>query len=317
MQADIAHPQRLAHDDCIAPAASNLCAVIVTYFPDALFKDRLDQIRSQVCKTIVVDNTGKASASTVLQGQDGDDLEIIVNRENLGIAGALNQGVSRAIELGYSWAITFDQDTWVHGDLVKTLIGIYLQQMEPETVGIIGCNFEDENIGRCPNESRTEKGTFFETETVITSGSMMAASVFRIAGPFRSDFFIDFVDNEYCLRLRRLGYRILTSTAPLMRHALGAATTDFRVGSMTLRRSNRSALRRYYMTRNALLVARDYISVAPTWVLKSLVGVLVLAVLKIPLERDSRWKKFRATFYGLFDAIRSRTGEAEASWLRD
>ena len=102
-----------------------------------------------------------------------------------------------------------------------------------------------------------------------------------------------------------------------MSHSLGAVTEDFKLGKITFRRSNRSALRRYYMTRNALLVARYYFSVAPRWILGSLTGVLVFAVLKIPMERQSKWKKFRATLYGIYDALRGKTGEPQTDWLAE
>lgn len=301
----------------IAPTIANVCAIVVTFFPDAGFVDRFHRIRQQVHKIVVVDNTGSSTPAPPLEKLEGSDLEIIRNEENLGIGHALNQGMLRARELGYAWVITFDQDSYVHSNLVQTLIGIYAQQQRTEDIGIIGCNFEDQNIGASPNRFRTDKEAFLEVETVITSGSMMPMAVFSKAGLFRSDFFVDFVDNEYCLRLRGLGYRILISTSPLMSHRLGAATPDFQLGPIALTRSNRSALRRYYMTRNALLVARDHFSVAPLWILKSLVGVLVFAVLKIPMEKTARWKKFHATLYGVWDAIRSRSGRARASWFLD
>ena len=56
-----------------------------------------------------------------------------------------NQGVARAIVLGYEWVISFDQDSWIHSDLVTVLIEIYHLQRNTEMIGIIGCNFEDEN----------------------------------------------------------------------------------------------------------------------------------------------------------------------------
>ena len=78
----------------------------------------------------------------------------------------------------------------------------------------------------------------------------MSAPVFSAAGPFRSDFFIAFIDHEYCLRLRKLGYKVIIANVPLMVHALGAPTTpsfDNRVGKFTLVLTNRYPLRRYYL----------------------------------------------------------------------
>jgi rhamnosyltransferase len=305
---------------CTAPAKENICAIIVTYSPDAHFGERLDRIHRQVGKTIIVDNTGDADPGASLQPINLADIEIIRNHENVGIAEALNQGISRAKQLGYAWTITFDQDSWIHSDLVDALVGIYEQQARPELVGIIGCNYEDEGTHTLAIKSLSSGPNFRETEAVVTSGSLLCVATFSKVGPFRSDFFIDFVDYEYCLRLLQLGYKIIISTAPLMVHALGTPTPfslDSGVGGMSLVLTNRSPLRRYYMTRNALLVAREYFAVAPKWVLRSMASVLGFALLKIPLEKNARRKKLCATMYGALDALRSKTGKVEARWLKE
>lgn len=297
----------------------NICAVVVTYFPDLHFPERLDRIRDQVVKTIIVDNTDSTDAIPALKAIHGTDIEIIRNKENLGIGQALNQGLKRAIELGYGWAVTFDQDSWIRPNLVSTLLDIYAQQPKPELVGIVGCNFQLKNTGTSPHKTEMNGLLFIETEAVITSGSLMPLAVFSATGPFRSDFFIDFVDHEYCLRLRKLGYRVVMAVAPLMIQPLGDAST-YRLGGtagIPFVLTNRSPLRRYYMTRNGILVAMSYFAIAPTWVLRTVVSLLLFSVLKIPLEKDARWKKFRATLAGAFDAFRSRSGKAQALWLSD
>ncbi len=304
----------------VRPSRENICAIVVTFFPDALFPERLDRIRQQVGKVVIVDNTPDTQRSAPSQHLKGSDIELIQNRENLGIAQALNQGMSRAIQLGNKWVITFDQDSWVHTDLITTLIAICEQQPQPELVGIIGCNFEDENTHLSPMKHKIDGPPFSEVETVITSGSLMSAAVFSKAGPFRSDFFIDFVDHEYCLRLRKLGYKVIVASNPLMIHALGASTmlgVTRGEGKFTLVLTNRSPLRRYYITRNGLIVAKAYFSVAPVWALRTVAGILGFALIKIPFEKTARWTKFRATVYGALDGLRARTGEARNSWLEE
>lgn len=293
----------------------------MTYFPDTEFIERLNRIRSQVSRVIVIDNTDEGrSTAPLLDIQESADLEIIRNNDNLGVGAALNQGLTRAKELLYPWVIMFDQDTWVTPDLVNTLSEIYKLQSDPELVAIIGCSFEDKNLGLSAHENSVDGPLFMETQTVITSGSLISTDIFALAGPFRSDFFIDFVDHEYCLRLRRLGYKIVVSAKPLMIHALGHAT-KFRfatgIGVFSIVLTNRSPLRRYFMTRNGLLVARNYFTAAPKWVIRSSLSLLLFAILKIPFEGTDRWNKFRATLYGVLDAIRSRTYKPQAKWLRN
>src|SRR5579859_2950002 len=275
---------------CAEPAKSNTCAIIVAFFPDARFGERLDRISNQVAKTVVIDNTGDADPSAPSWSMDRHDIEVIRNQENTGVGEGLNQGLSRAAQLGYEWVITFDQDSWVDPELAKTLFAIYGQQPSRELVGIIGCNFEDENVHAPALQSPPDGPLFLETTTVITSGSLLCVATFTKVGPFRADFFIDFIDHEYCLRLLRLGYRVVISTAPLMVHALGTAVAfslNSSLGRLSVVLTNRTPLRRYYMTRNALFVAKSYFTVAPWWVLRSLASVLGFALVKIPLEKNA------------------------------
>jgi rhamnosyltransferase len=304
----------------IVPSRKNICAIVVTYFPDFQFVARLDRIQQQVAQVIVIDNTDNPAPGIFPEVTGRPGIEVIRNGQNLGIGAALNQGLARAMELGYGWAITFDQDSWVRPELVTTLLDIYVAQPDRGKIGVIGCNIQDENILESPRKFSSDSPIFVEIESVITSGSLMPLAAFSAAGLFRSDFFIDFVDCEYCLRLRKLGYKVLMSTAPLMTHALGAATrVNFGIGivSIPFVRSNRPSLRRYYMTRNVIIVGKEYFATAPRWVLVSLIRVLIFAPLKIPFERTARLKRFRATLRGAFDALRSKTGKAQDAWLRE
>jgi rhamnosyltransferase len=292
---------------------------VVTYFPDVHFVERLARISAQVGWTVIVDNTGNTDIENSIEPLEGSKREVIRNMENLGIGAALNQGLSRASELGFPWAITFDQDSWVYPELVATLIAIHQKQADPDRLGVIGCNFEDINTHETALGQREMETDFRETETVITSGCLLSTAIFSLAGPFRSDFFIDYVDYEYCLRLRQMGYRIIISTEPLMLHALGAASPlrlDLGYRRVPIVLTDRSPLRRYYMTRNAMHVAKKYFRTAPLWALKTLASVAVFAPLKIPFEKTERTGKLRATLRGFLDGIRSRTGKASAPWLQ-
>src|SRR5580698_4811606 len=98
---------------CAGPRKENICAIVVTYFPDTHIGERLDRIRGQVGKTISIDNTGDPYLGDVSPLMNSADIEIIRNKQNAGVGAALNQGVSSVMQLCYEWAITFDQDSWI------------------------------------------------------------------------------------------------------------------------------------------------------------------------------------------------------------
>jgi rhamnosyltransferase len=128
-------------------------------------------------------------------------------------------------------------------------------------------------------------------------------AVWQTVGPFRDDFFIDFVDNEYCLRLRREGYRVLRANRAILEHAVGDIT---RYGPIIA--TNHSPLRRYYKTRNRFVVFREYLSTFPGHCLFDLVR-LTKEIGSIILFEDEKWAKLRMMWRGWRDCQSGKMGK--------
>ena len=69
-------------------------------------------------------------------------------------------------------------------------------------------------------EKTTPAGDYF-ADSVVSSGSLVKAEAVRKAGYPRADFFIDFVDHEFNLRLRRHGYQIAVIRESGLSHRIG------------------------------------------------------------------------------------------------
>ena len=52
----------------------------------------------------------------------------------------------------------------------------------------------------------------------MTSGSFLNLKVYKEAGPFVDKLFIDYVDFEYCLRLKKKGFKIYKLNNTYMQH---------------------------------------------------------------------------------------------------
>ncbi len=271
--------------------SNNLCAVIVTYHPDAGFADRFARIARQVAGVVIVDNH---SGAEIVQRLRQLPATLIANDDNLGVATALNQGCRWAAEQGYQYALLFDQDTLADENLTTSLL-----RLTDDDVALVGANYRDV-LGHTPRPT---------TDAVITSGSLLSLAAYQAIGPFRDDFFIDSVDIEYCLRARTKGYRIVQSIEQLMTHSIGHQTRHrFLWKEVTC--SNHSPLRRYYITRNRLLLAREYISTQPRWVFHHLRGLFNHCVLAMLYEKQ-RSCKLRAIVLGFWHAIINRRGRLE------
>ena len=140
--------------------------------------------------------------------------------------------------------------------MLTTFIEIYENIDNKDHVGIIGANFLD-GLGRITvKSSRYQNPLYSEVYSVITSGSLMPIAVYNEVGAFRDDYFIDFVDIEYCFRVLSNGYYVYISRDPLITHKIGDGTTHSMLKIANTGTSDHSATRRYYMARNLVSMLR-------------------------------------------------------------
>ena len=282
----------------------SVASVIVTHHPDREFPTRLKRIVGQVGRVILVDNNSDPSIRVVLRGLASESVALIENGRNQGIAKALNQGMARASELGASWVLTLDQDSEVDLDLLQGLRSIYARYPERDRVGIIQSNARSKHSGQPAVRCKDSARGFIEAKTVTTSGSLVALRAYTTVGPFREDFFIEGVDLEYCLRLRRRGFKILLSCRPLMVHAAGNMA-EHRLFWRTVVVANHAPWRHYYISRNLARVIGMYFLAEPIWVFTAMVN-FAKALVKLMLFEDRRREKLRHIAAGMWDAITGR-----------
>src|SRR5690606_22933163 len=94
---------------------------------------------------------------------------------------------------------------------------------------------------------------------IITSGTLLNLKSFVHVGKFDERLFIDGVDDEYCFRLQKSGYKVIQFENILLNHRLGkeVQVRNFGVGRKVTRNVF-SAIRLYYMVRNYHLILKEY-----------------------------------------------------------
>ena len=279
-----------------------VCAVLVTYHPDAGLPGRVNRILEQAGALVIVDNASDASALEMLRAIAANPaVSLVLNPANWGIARALNLGIARASALGFQWVLLLDQDSEIHRDMLAKLFAIRAAFPEPARLAVIGAEFEearDDHDGHAPWE---------EVESVITSGSLIPLVAHAAIGPFREEFFIDYVDSEYCFRARARGYRVIKTTERLMSHTIGAPTRHDLLWTSKWT-TNHSPDRRYYIARNDTVMLREYGGYRyGSWALKSLARRLRTCK-RILLYERSKARKISAVSAGFWDGVRGRLG---------
>lgn len=280
-----------------------VCAILVSYHPDAELPHRAARILEQAGALVIVDNGSGEEAREMLRRIAADPrVTLVLNRLNLGVARALNIGLEQARASGFAWALLLDQDSDLHEGMLGSLIAVRAAYPQPSRVAVIGAGFDEETT-----TVREPRAAWKEVESVITSGSLIPLDLHTDIGPFREEFFIDYVDSEYCFRARAKGYRVIRTTQPLMSHTIGAPTRHSLLG-VSKWTTNHSPDRRYYIARNDTVMLREYGGYSlGTWALKSLLRRLRTCK-RILLYERSKARKIAAVSAGWWDGVRGRMG---------
>ena len=237
-----------------------IACIIVSYNPDEGIKRCFNSLINQVDKIYIVDNgsrNDKLNILNELKRNNEKNVELLLNEENLGIATALNIGAKKAIEDGYKWILTMDQDSKAKDNMIDKMLEVYysFDREKRENIMSIFPNFVDERIQSIEENSKINSYEYVDAE--ITSGNLLRSDVFEKIGFFDDSLFIDLVDTDFCMRLNKNNIKMIKVRDAILYHSLGESQS---VKSLfgKFNTSNHSALRRYYMTRNRFYTWEKY-----------------------------------------------------------
>lgn len=270
---------------------NGVIASIVLYEPDIeRLYENISAIQDQVEKVVIIIN-GSGCDCVISDYSRQNDFYIIQNEENKGIAFALNQALEYAYTKKYKWVLTLDQDTVVPADLVVLL----LRHEYCDKIGIIAPNFVDRNYY---HKSEEKKGWGFVLNC-ITSACLTNVDIWKRIGGFDNELFIDFVDHDYCANLVESGYAIIQDYDVKILHEIGNGKRVF-FGKHSMVVLNHSAMRKYYMVRNAIYFTKKWPKLANTVSNKN--EFLTLQLISIVFFENDKIRKLSAVFKGVFDS---------------
>ena len=301
----------------------DVCAVVVTYNPDPDSARALwPALLAQVGRVIVVDNaSGGDLRQWILDGR-ADRIELVRNDRNQGVAAAQNQGAARAMASSACRYVLFaDQDSLPAPHMVRRLREALLQadRLDPAgraiQVAAVGPHCVDLRTGEGsvvivdrrgwpgrwlpagrPPGASSDAARSYDVSFLIASGSLVPVPVLRALGGMRSNYFIDHIDTEWCLRARAAGYRLLVVPEATLHHRIGdSVKRRWFLGRRPV--YYHSPLRDYYMFRNTLLMLRD-VPMPLTWRLHLVIRLLQFAGYFLTLG-DQRGQRLRHMWLGI------------------
>jgi rhamnosyltransferase len=136
--------------------------------------------------------------------------------------------------------------------------------------------------------------------------------VFNKTGLYDEGMFIDQMDFDFSLRVRRAEFEIHRIARAVLRHELG----DEAAPRAPLGRFHtfHSPLRRYYIYRNGLYLAKRHLRNFPAFIAR-LAVVSMLQLVTIALYGRERARSFLYILRGVSDFFRGRTGPY-SDWRR-
>lgn len=266
---------------------------------------------------IVVDNASTDGTAAML-AERYPHVTVLRMSENLGAAGAWAAGLRyAALEKGYDWVWTFDDDSVPQIDALETIIaGLESLGAAGQDVGLAApmpvCRTVDakyppyfwRNKFVKPTAEDMKPAIWF-ADLAIASGLLVRGRAAREAGLPRTDFFMDVFDFEYCLRLRSKGYRLAVMGQVELSHEIGNSRQIKLPGYKRLWMSQ-PPWREYYISRNLIYLAW---TIRPNLATKLSIGrYLAVHFVQVLLFSPEKATSALRILQGLCDGLRGKLG---------
>ena len=216
---------------------------------------------------IWVDNGSCKSDFEVISRQasiEGTNCRVIVNKENMGFIKAINQGIREAKG---DYVVLLNNDTEVTSNwdvqLIKPLmhfpdvgaVGPVTFQSAWQTPSGIKANLkitipkEGSSIQQYLQQIRVNKDVYIDVTHMMLSFFCVAMrrSLFDAIGVLCEELSVGLGDDdEFCMRMRKHGYRMLLSLGTFIHHVHRATFNSLKLGEESLRRHNLRIIRKKY-----------------------------------------------------------------------
>lgn len=223
--------------------------------------DSLLRINYTNYSIVVVDNNSRVDQLNQLKTDTfiNENATVIYSAENNGFSEGNNIGIKLAKDKGADYVLLLNNDTIVTPDFLELLIDCALKHDKSIVTGSIkyysdmsqywyaGGDY-DFHSGVTSMNYHIDENNSDEVKVTFATGCLMLIPMncINMYGMLSDDFFLYSEDTEYCLRLIKNGCEIYWKPSSLIYHKVNASI------------GKNSPLQQYYLTRNDLIIARDY-----------------------------------------------------------
>lgn len=276
---------------------SGVCGVTILYNPQHEVINNINSYVEQVDYLLLLDNSDTPSYFINDYFQNIKKVNYVFNKGNYGVAKALNLGAKKAIEYGYQYLLTMDQDSKAPLNLVEELLKTALKNGKVGIVSPLQSNKYDTHLRLADS---------IDILRVMTSGNLLSLEVYKIVGDFCEAFFIDYVDIEYCMRLKYKNFDVIRLNNVVLEHN-EANIVEKQLFFKKYYPTNNLPFRWYYKTRNLLYLRKKYKNIFPA-ACKEEVDTFVRNFAKVILFEENKFSKVKMMMIGLLDYVKGMKG---------
>lgn len=299
---------------------TGVTAVVVTYNRLSLLKECIAALQAQTrlpAAILVVNNASSDGTRGYLDDVVGDGpapLEVVNLAENTGGAGGFAEGLRRAMARDGDWIWMMDDDARPHSTALEELLNV--AKSPHDIYGSLAVNGEHTSwsttlidAGRVVQLAEDVPATA-RVDTIPLLGFLIHRHLVDKIGYPDAGYFIAADDVEYCLRARRAGSDIVISGKSRIEHPR-VQLTEFKFLGMRVAYLGLPPWKRYYDTRNRLLIARQYhgMRLYSQTIPGSLVRLLAAMV-----KEPRKLAQLKAFFAGFIDGMLGIKGKRHESW---
>jgi len=300
-------------------------AAYVTAFEDAIALNQcLTALRSQshpLQHIIIVDNSLR-SLELSEENRADDRLLTWHHPENIGIAGGMALALQWATQRRYDFLWTFDQDSAPAPDCLERLLAAYAAlATKTYAIGMMAPTAIDARTGQTVKPSLFVGYRFrgfqpadltrpYECDAPITSGALVWLDTVACVAPPDQGLFIDGIDLDYGLRLRRAGFHHVVVPDANMYHRFGEPFQVELYGRKKVFQLY-SPLRYYYICRNHTYLELQH-SNGWYWLVCCFrrIKFLLLTLLKLlAFDAGEKRQKVVACVMGTYDGFSGKLGK--------
>lgn len=188
---------------------------VVLYNPEQEVLDNMQTYLPFLDVLYVIDNSTK-EYDFLENIQKIKKVKYISLNGNQGIAKALKVATETAINDGYDFLLSMDQDSKFPTKDFQ-YVKDYLENNDVSNLGVIAINYSGSPI-KCEVD---DKFKIIEVNDVITSGAFVNLNNYKKIDGYNENLFIDYVDNDLCYQFKINKFRVELFPNIFLNHKLG------------------------------------------------------------------------------------------------